>query len=90
MRLFALLVLVSVLIMGCASLKETIKGIAENPTSYIAEAVQSTSDVKDAVPELPAVVCIGIGYAAAFIRRWYKDIKKEQAKSLKLTDIGKG
>jgi len=79
MRTIIFIALAFVLLAGCASLKETIKGIAGDSASYISEATESASDVKDAVPELPAILCIGIGYAAAFIRRWYKNIKKEQA-----------
>ena len=67
---------------GCASLSETLKGIGADPASFNQEVADTTSKAKAAVPELPDVILLGIGYAAAFLRRWYKDIKKEQAKDL--------
>ena len=75
MRAIIFLSLVFVLLVGCATLGETVKGIASDPAGYISEATQAADDVGKAVPELPYIFCIGIGYAAAFIRRWYKNIK---------------
>jgi len=80
MRTFIFLFLALVLLAGCASLGKTLKGIAEDPISFHNEAAQSASDVKDAVPELPFLFAVGIGYAASFLRRWYKNFKIEQAK----------
>ena len=57
------LVLVIVLLAGCASLSETLKGIAQDPLSFHGEAAESASNVKDAVPELPLMIAVGIGPA---------------------------
>ena len=90
MRMIIFLAVLAFLFIGCATLGETVRGITADPAGYVSEAADAANKVKDTVPELPYAVCVGIGYAAAFIRRWYKNIKKEQANSLKLTDIGKG
>lgn len=80
MRTFIFLVLVFVLLAGCASLTETLKGIASDPIAFHNEAAESAADVKDAVPELPFMFAIGIGYAASFLRRLYKNRKIQKAK----------
>ena len=85
-----LMALLSVMLVGCATLSETLQDIAAGPATFNQEVADATSKAKAAVPELPDIMLLGIGYAAAFLRRWYKNIKQEQASSLKLTDIGKG
>ena len=82
MKIVFALAMIALLLVGCASLKETLKGIATDTASYTAESTQAADDVKKAVPELPYVFCIGIGYAAAFIRRWYKNLKIKENKKL--------
>ena len=79
MRTIIFLSLVFVLLVGCASLGRTVGEIAANPTGYISEAAQATKDVQTTIPELPYMFCVGIGYAAAFLRRWYKNFKIKQA-----------
>ncbi len=79
MRQIILLILVLIIFGGCASLTETIKGIASDPRSYISEATEATRKTSEAVPELPYAVCIGIGYLASFIRRLYSNKKRELA-----------
>jgi len=69
------------LFIGCATLGETVRGITADPAGYVSEAADAANKVKDTVPELPYAVCVGIGYAAAFIRRWYKNFKIQQAKN---------
>jgi len=80
MKIIFAIVMIAFLFVGCASLKETVKGIAADTASYTSEATQAADDVSKAVPELPYIFCIGIGYAAAFIRRWYKNLKIQQSK----------
>ena len=81
MRMIIFLALVVTLLAGCATFKETIKGIAADPSGYALEATNTADTVKGTVPELPYGICIGIGYAISFFRRWYVNIKKAQAKA---------
>ena len=71
-----------VLLAGCASLRDTIEGISTNPAGYVMESTASATATKEAVPELPYIFCVGIGYAASFLRRWWKNNKIAQAKKL--------
>jgi len=80
MRMIILLSIVFILLVGCASLGETVKGIAQDPQNYVSEATTSANNVKETIPELPYTICIGIGYAAAFFRRLYKNYKIDKAK----------
>jgi len=80
MRSIIFLSVVFILLVGCATLGETIKGITADPAGYASEATNTANNAKDTVPELPYAVCVGIGYAAAFLRRWYKNFKIDQAK----------
>jgi len=80
MRIIFALAIIAFLFIGCATLGETIKGITADPAGYASEATNTANNAKDTVPELPYAVCVGIGYAAAFLRRWYKNFKIDQAK----------
>ena len=79
MKQVIFLALALVLIIGCASLGETISGIASNPAGYISEATEAANNTAKAIPELPYVVCVGIGYLSSFLRRWYSNRKRKQA-----------
>jgi len=81
MRMIIFLAVLAFLFIGCATLGETVRGITADPAGYVSEAADAANKVKDTVPELPYAVCVGIGYAAAFIRRWYKNFKIQQAKN---------
>lgn len=80
MRTFIFIILLFVLLAGCASLGKTLEDIALDPVSFNKEVADSAGNVKDTVPELPFVISIGIGYLASFLRRWYKNTKIQQAK----------
>lgn len=79
MKQILFLILAILLLVGCAAFKDTVRQIAENPKPIIQEAAATANVARTAVPELPYVVCIGIGYAAAFVRRWYQNIKRQQS-----------
>lgn len=77
MKKVILIFLVLVFLLGCASLGRTKDEIVKNPEAYKTESMGIANAVTTAFPELPFVACMGIGYAAAFLRRWYKNIKIE-------------
>ncbi len=79
MKTLIFLVLAFVLLAGCASLSETLQGIGADPAAFNQEVADATSKAKAAVPELPDIILLGIGYAAAFLRGWYKKYKIQQA-----------
>lgn len=89
MRMIIFLALLAVLLIGCATLGETVRGITSDPTGYVSEAGEAARDVQKTVPELPYMFCVGIGYAAAFFRRWYKNFKIKQAFEKGLINPGK-
>lgn len=83
------MILLLIFAVGCASLSETLKEIAIDPAGFNQEAADAADNVGDAIPELPLVFVYGLGYLSAFLRNWYKNYRKQQAKDLSLK-IGNG
>jgi len=79
MKMLFVLGVIILFLMGCASLKDTVQEIAENPSAYFSEAKETAENASRTFPEIPYVFCIGFGYGASFLRRWYKNIKIQQA-----------
>ena len=79
MKMIFFVAVALILIVGCVPLQETVKGIATNPKSFVAEALETSNNVNKAAPELPYAMCIGVGYAMSFLRRWYKNTKQKQS-----------
>ena len=71
--------LVLFLIAGCATFKETLGGIRDDPTAFKNEAIVIAEGTKMVFPGLPYAAVLGIGYALSFARRMYKDYKKKEA-----------
>ncbi len=72
-------VLALFIIAGCATLKETLSGIKDDPEAFKAEAKAVSDPVGVAFPGIPYAACVGIGYAVSFARRMYKNLKKKEA-----------
>jgi hypothetical protein len=79
MKTFALITLTIILLAGCATGMDTIRGIADDPTAYKIEADNIQKEISETMPAIPYAASVAIGYGLAFLRRWYKEIKKEQA-----------
>lgn len=79
-KMMILLVCVMFLI-GCAAFLETIGGIKEDPAAFQQEAQQNTNALNLLYPIGGAAV--GIGYGWSFLRRWYANKKRDEAKKLK-------
>ena len=82
MRNLLLLVFVCMVLLGCATLKDTLTGITQDPGTFRSEAETIAENTKDTLPSIPQITAVAIGYALAFARRWYKEIKKDQSKKI--------
>ena len=79
---FSLLILVCLIMLiavGCATFKATVDEIRSDPEAFKAEARAVSEPIGVAFPTLPFVACAGIGYGLSFLRRLYKNYKKQQA-----------
>jgi hypothetical protein len=64
---------------GCAAFKATVDGVKENPEAFKTEAKFISTTAETALPGLPELAYLGIGYGMAFLRRWYKNLKRKEA-----------
>ena len=82
--IFLILLLVPILLSGCAAFKATTQEIREDPAAFQAEAAQVTAGLNTVAIPLGGPIgggaAVGIGYALCFLRRLYTNWRKEEAK----------
>lgn len=66
---------------GCAAFKATVDGVRTNPEAFKVEAAPISTAARSALPGLPEAAYIGIGYATAFLRRLYRNMKKKETEA---------
>lgn len=71
--------IVFVLLCGCYAVKGALEDIREDPVGYKEEAEQIAVIVKPALPgAIPVGAAVAVGYALAFLRRVFVNLKKKE------------
>ena len=76
------LVMIPLLVAGCLALKDTVRGIKDDPGAFQQEASEITGALQViGGPVMPVAlpVLVGIGYRVAFLRRLYVNWRKQEA-----------
>ncbi len=78
-----MILILVICITGCAAMRATVSDIKGNPKAFRAEAEEIGNAIKPGLPAaIPVGVGTGIGYALAFFRRLYVNMKKKESKEM--------
>lgn len=66
---------------GCAAFKATLDDVRANPEAFKVEAAPISAAARSAFPGLPEAAYMAIGYGMNFLRSWYKNLKRKEAKA---------
>ena len=72
--------LLMLLVIGCAAFRTTVDDIKADPSAFKEEASLISTGAATAFPTAPALALLAAGYGIAFVRRWYVNLRKKEAK----------